>query len=64
MKEIDYIADVDFENLSFGDNIFSTQQAFQDHLNLERAKSMNALNLMSVSLNNDLLKLKMVLILS
>ena len=51
-------ADVDFENLSFGDNIFSTQQAFQDHLNLERAKSMNALNLMSVSLNNRLVEVE------
>ena len=51
-------ADVDFENLSFGDNIFSTQQAFRDHLSLERAKSMTALNLMSVSLHNRLVEVE------
>ena len=53
-----YYGGVDFENLSFGDNIFSTQQAFQDHLNLERAKSMNAINLMSLSLNNRLVEVE------
>ena len=53
-----YSGGVDFENLSFGNNIFLTKQAFDDNLAIERGKSMNALNLLSVSLNNRLVEVE------